>query len=48
MQNIGVLTSEENEFFIFNLFPLPTATVVVGHSPTPSAVRITAFSNGDG
>ena len=27
-------------FTIFNLFPLPIATVVVAHSPTPSAVNI--------
>jgi len=26
----------------------PTATVVVAHSPTPSAVKITASSKGDG
>ena len=30
------------------LLPFPTATVVVAHSPTPSAVKITASSKGDG
>ena len=28
--------------------PLPIATVVVAHSPTPSAVKTIASSNGDG
>ena len=35
-------------FFTSKSFPLPTATVVVAHSPTPSAVKTTASSNGDG
>jgi hypothetical protein len=37
-----------NFFFISRLLSLPTATVVVAHSPTPSAVKITASLNGDG
>ena len=37
-----------NFFFYSKLFPLPIATVVVAHSPTPSAVKTTASSNGDG
>ena len=35
-------------FFTSKVFPFPKATVVVAHSPTPSAVRTTAWSNGDG
>ena len=37
-----------NFFFISNSLFLPTATVVVAHSPTPSAVKTTASSKGDG
>ena len=37
-----------NFFFNSKLFPLPIATVVVAHSPTPSAVKTIASSNGDG
>ena len=50
MLNKVILKSEENEslFFISSLFPFPMATVVVAHSPTPSAVKITASENGDG
>ena len=35
-------------FLISNLLPLPIATVVVAHSPTPSAVKTIASSKGDG
>ena len=37
-----------NSFLISNLLPSPTATVVVDHSPTPSAVSTTASSKGEG
>ena len=37
-----------NFFLISKLLFFPTATVVVAHSPTPSAVNITASSKGDG
>ena len=37
-----------NFFFNFKLLAFPIATVVVAHSPTPSAVKTTASSNGDG
>ena len=41
--------NEENvSLFISKLFFLPIATVVVAHSPTPSAVKIIVSSNGDG
>ena len=36
-----------NFFFISSLLFLPTATVVVAHSPTPSAVIIIASLNGE-
>ena len=35
-------------FFISKLLFFPTATVVVAHSPTPSAVNIIASSKGEG
>ena len=35
-------------FFLPLDYFLPIATVVVAHSPTPSAVKTTASSNGDG
>ena len=37
-----------NFFLISSLFPFPIATVVVAHSPTPSAVKTNASLNGDG
>jgi hypothetical protein len=41
--------NEGNEFlFLFLNYFLPIATVVVAHSPTPSAVKTIASSNGDG
>ena len=44
MQNKEDQENEKmNFFFISNLFSFPIATVVVAHSPTPSAVNITAF-----
>ena len=35
-------------FLISRLFSFPIAIVVVAHSPTPSAVSMIAFLNGDG
>ena len=35
-------------FLIFISLFIPIATVVVAHSPTPSAVNIIASSNGEG
>ena len=35
-------------FLISKLFAFPSATVVVAHSPTPSAVKTIASSYGDG
>ena len=50
MQNKAILENVDNEFlFLFlNLLYFQSTTVVVAHSPTPSAVKIIAFSNGDG
>ena len=39
--------SAENEFFLPYLLSFPTATVVVAHSPTPSAVNIIDSVKGD-
>ena len=48
MQN-KVQVNVGNEFlFISKQLLLPIATVVVAHSPTPSAVNIIASSKGDG
>ena len=49
MQNKVNQVNVENEFLLISkLFPFPTATVVVAHSPTPSAVKTTASLKGDG
>ena len=49
MPNIGVQENVGNVILLISrLLLLPIATVVVAHSPTPSAVRIIALSKGDG